>query len=90
MIEVDVDPHLGRCADGTLRDLLRSLQHDAHGSPDLWSADPVSAVSVMAAEDIDAYGSVETIQVVQADLPQLRSELEFELRRLIERLLAVM
>ena len=36
------------------------------------------------------YGAVESIHVLHANLPQLRSDLEHELRRLIQRLLAAM
>jgi hypothetical protein len=90
MIEIDVDPRRRGRTDGTLRDLFRSLQFDADWSPDLWSADHLTAVSVVADDDAEAYESVESLQVVQANLPQLRSDLEFELRRLIERLLAAM
>ncbi len=90
MIEIDVDPGRRGRADETLEERLLSLQRDADRSSDFPSADHVTAMSWLIADDGETYESVESLQVLQANLPQLRSELEYELRRLIERLLAAM
>lgn len=90
MIEIDHGPRCGRRADGTLQELLRSLQSAHDWDVDLGPGDTVAALSVLGAEEFEVAGTDEPVQVVHANLLQLRTELELELRRLVERLLAAM
>ncbi len=90
MIEIDLSPRCGHRVDGTLPDLLRSLQHEGGCAPDLDAGNHLTAISVLVAEDLGASGSGGTSHMVQANLLQLHIELELELRRFLERLLAAM
>ena len=84
IIEIDADPHVRLRRDETIGALLWSLR-SACGLP---AAEPL-ADDIMV-ESCETYGAVESIHVLHANLPQLESDLEYELRQLIQRLLAVM
>ena len=84
IIEMDTDPHVRIRRDETLGAILRSLRSECGLSTDELFADDI------VLESCETYGAVESIHVLHANLPQLRSDLEHELRRLIQRLLAVM
>jgi hypothetical protein len=84
IIEMDTDRRLHIRRDETLGAILRSLRSEC-GLP----ADELFADDIVL-DSCEAYGAVESIHVRHANLPQLRSDLEHELRRLIQRLLAVM
>ena len=84
IIEMDTDPHVRIRRDETLGAILRGLRSDCGLSTDEFFADDI------VLESCETYGVDESIHVLHANLPQLKSELEHELRRLIQRLLAVM
>jgi hypothetical protein len=84
IIELDTDPHVRVRREETLGAILRSLRNDCGLSTDAQFADDI------VLESCETYGTDESIHVLHANLPQLKSDLEYELRRLIQRLLAVM
>ena len=49
-----------------------------------------NSLESMELDQSQVYDAVESIHLLHADLPQLRADLEHELRRLIQRLLAAM
>lgn len=83
---IEIDPDLVRTerADATLSDALCSLR----GANELEWYEAVAAEVEL--DHCQVYDAVESIHLLHADLPQLRADLESELRRLIQRLLAAM
>jgi hypothetical protein len=84
IIEMEVDPRAPLGRDETLATVLRGLRRDCG------LADPGLLVDNLVVESCETYGETESIAILHANLPQLKSDLEHELRRLIQRLLAVM
>ena len=84
IIEMETDPRLPSDRDETLGATLRSLRSECGLSVDDLLAEDI------VLESCETYGTVESVTVLHANLPQLRSDLEHELRRVIQRLLAVM
>jgi hypothetical protein len=84
IIEMDVDSQVQARRDDTIGGTLRSLRRECGLSADELFADDI------VWESCETYGAAESVAVLHANLPQLRSDLEHELRRLIQRLLAVM
>ena len=83
---IEIDPDLLRTerADATVGEALCSLRRDGELE---WYESVAAEVEV---NHCQVYDAVESIHLLHADLPQLRADLESELRRLIQRLLATM
>jgi hypothetical protein len=84
IIAMDTDPQVHVRRDETIGAILRSLRRECGLSADELFADDI------VWESCETYGAAESVALLHANLPQLRSDLEHELRRLIQRLLAVM
>jgi hypothetical protein len=84
IIEVETDPQVSVRMDATIGDMFRSLRRDCELSPEEQYPEGVEM------DLCQVYDAVESIHLLHADLPQLRADLEHELRRLIQRLLAAM
>ncbi len=81
---MDADPRVEDRRDETLGATLARLRRGCGLSPDELLVDDI------VLESCETYSAVESVTVLHANLPQLRSDLEHELRCLIQRLLAVM
>jgi hypothetical protein len=81
---METDPQVRVHRDATIGDMLRSLRREC-GPP----RNEMFSESV-GLDQSQVYDAVESIHLLHADLPQLRADLEHELRRLIQRLLAAM
>lgn len=84
IIDLDTDPQPPAGCDETLGALLGSLRAECGLSADDLMVDDI------VLESCETYGAAESVTVLHANLPQLTADLERELRRLIQRLLAVM
>jgi hypothetical protein len=84
IIEIDADSRQSERTDATLGETLSGLR----GEGELrWDTLETAEVEV---DRCQVYDAIESIHLLHADLPQLRTDLESELRRLIQRLLAAM
>ncbi len=84
IIEMETDPQVRVRMDATFGDMLRSLRRECGLPPEELFPESVEL------DQSQVYDAVESIHLLHADLPQLRADLEHELRRLIQRLLAAM
>ncbi len=83
---IEIDPDLLRTerTNATVGEALCSLRHECELE---WYEAVAAEVEV---NHCQVYDVIESIHLLHADLPQLRADLESELRRLIQRLLATM
>ncbi|MHB0955297.1 MAG: hypothetical protein ACYC6N_01120 [Pirellulaceae bacterium] len=84
IIEMETDPQVSVRVDATVGDLLRSLRRECGWLPEERFPEGVEL------DLCQVYDAVESIHLLHADLPHLKADLEHELRRLIQRLLAAM
>ncbi len=84
IIEMATDPQVSVRMDATIGDMLRSLRRECGLPSDEQFPEGVES------DLCQVYDAVESIHLLHADLPQLRADLEHELRRLIQKLLATM